>query len=85
MNDINMIDAAGAVGTSPQNEMARLRELAESARDYQLAREWTEARLCREIGHLGRAKLFARVLMRKIRWKTWTFPVCSVVTRRRRK
>jgi hypothetical protein len=62
MNDINVNDTAGAVETSPQNETERLRELAESARDYQLAREWSEARLCREIGHLGRPKLFARVL-----------------------
>lgn len=44
------------------NPMNHLRELAQEAQQYQLDRGWSDARLCREISHLGSTKTYKRIL-----------------------
>jgi hypothetical protein len=45
-----------------EEQIARLRQLAVQAHDYQLQRDWTDTRLCKEIAHLGSTKTFKRIL-----------------------
>ncbi len=40
----------------------QLRSLARAARDYQLERDWSDAKLCKEIAHLGSSKTYRRIL-----------------------
>ncbi len=42
--------------------ISQLRTLAREVRDYQIERDWSDARLCREIAHLGSVKTFKRIL-----------------------
>src|SRR5262245_19749356 len=43
-------------------QFTQLRALARAVRDYQLERDWSDARLCKEIAHLGSSKTYRRIL-----------------------
>jgi hypothetical protein len=40
----------------------QLRALAQEVRNYQLERDWSDARLCKEIAHVGSSKTYKRIL-----------------------
>lgn len=42
--------------------ITELRQLGQQVRNYQLERDWSDARLCKEIAHVGSSKTYKRIL-----------------------
>lgn len=47
---------------STEEQISRLRELANQAREYQIERDWSDSRICKEIAQLGSTKTYKRIL-----------------------